>query len=205
MMGRLKESRWVFILLSIVLAIVLWFYVRASVDPNGITSIHNVRVETTGTSVLASQGLTIAEITPSVVELRVEGPTSARTDLLRYHSNLYVVADVSRCVEGENTVRCRPVWPENFNEESLKGSEQEPPTITVLVEKLFDRYFTVESGGQGTGIGLSIARHLMEQMDGSVTADWREGVLRVRLHFPAGEPPMPHFPGQTGGEGTPAA
>ena len=144
MMGRLKESRWVFILLSIVLAIVFWLYVRASVDPIGFTSIPNVRVETTGANVLASQGLTIAEITPSVVELRVEGPTSARTDLLRYHSNLYVVADVSRCVEGENTVRCRPVWPENFNEESLKGSEQEPPTITVLVEKLYNKSFDVE-------------------------------------------------------------
>ncbi len=88
---------------------------------------------------------------------------------------------------------------------TLAFSNAAPSLTPVLVEKLFDRYFTVESGGQGTGIGLSIARHLMEQMDGSVTADWREGVLRVRLHFPAGEPPMPHFPGQTGGEGTPAA
>ena len=47
MMARLRESRWVYILLSILLAIIFWAYIRAAVDPNGITQIHNVRVETT--------------------------------------------------------------------------------------------------------------------------------------------------------------
>ena len=59
MMARLKESRWVYILLSILLAIIFWFYVRAAVDPSGVTNIHNVRVEVTGANVLASQGLAI--------------------------------------------------------------------------------------------------------------------------------------------------
>ena len=67
MMGQLKESRWVFVLLSILLAIVFWFYVRATVDPDGTTSIHNVRVETTGANVLTSQGLTISRDRKSVV------------------------------------------------------------------------------------------------------------------------------------------
>ena len=52
---------------------------------------------------------------------------------------------------------------------TLAFSNAAPSLTPVLAEKLFDRYFTVESGGQGTGIGLSIARHLMEQMDGSVS------------------------------------
>lgn len=142
-MGRLLEKKWVCILLSILLAIAFWIYVRASVDPTGTTSIHNVRVETTGTSVLASQGLTIADISPQVVELRVEGPASVRSDLLRYRSGLYVQADVSRCVEGENIVKCRPIWPENVNTEKVYYS-QEPPTITVTVEKLYSQTFDVE-------------------------------------------------------------
>lgn len=142
-MGRLLEKKWVCVLLSILLAIAFWVYVRASVDPTGTTPIHNVRVETTGTSVLASQGLTIAEISPQTVELRVEGPASVRSDLLRYRSNLYVQADVSRCVEGENTVKCRPVLPENVNTEKIY-STQEPATITVIVEKLYSQTFDVE-------------------------------------------------------------
>ncbi len=141
MMGRLKESRWVYILLSIVLAIVFWAYVRAAVDPNGVTSIHNVRVETTGSNVLTSQGLTISDISPQVVELRVEGPNSARADLLRNRNSLSVRVDVSSCVEGENTLRFRPVWPENINTDDLTA---ELSSVVVKVEKLYSQSFDVE-------------------------------------------------------------
>ena len=110
MMVRLRESRWVYILLSILLAIVFWAYIRAAVDPNGTATIHNVRVETTGNNVLTSQGLAVSEISPQVVELQVEGPNSARTNLIRNRSGLYVRVDVSSCVEGENTLRWREVW-----------------------------------------------------------------------------------------------
>ena len=141
MMARLKESRWVYILLSIVLAIVFWVYVRASVDPNGVTSIHNVRVETTGTSVLASQGLIISDISPQMVELPVEGPTSARAELLRNRSGLCVRVDVSSCSEGENTLRYREVWPEGINSDDLTAKTS---TLVVTVEKLYTKSFDVQ-------------------------------------------------------------
>ena len=144
MMGRLLEKRWVCVLLSVLLAIVFWAYIRAAVDPNGTATIHNVRVETTGTNVLTSQGLTIDDISPQVVELGVEGSTSVRTDLIRQRNNLSVVVDVSRCVEGENVLRYRPSWPENFNEEEVHIQSQEPSTITVTVEKLFAQSYNVE-------------------------------------------------------------
>lgn len=143
MMGQLKESRWVFVLLSILLAIVFWFYVRATVDPDGTTSIHNVRVETTGANVLTSQGLTISSISPQTVELRVEGPTSVRTRLLQHRSSLYMLADVSRCAEGENVVRCKPILPENYNWDELSLTDQEPDSLTVTVEKLYSQSFDV--------------------------------------------------------------
>lgn len=144
MMGRLLEKRWVCVLLSVLLAIVFWAYIRAAVDPNGTATIHNVQVETTGTNVLTSQGLTIADISPQVVELSVEGPNSARTDLIRQRNNLSVVVDVSRCVEGENVLKYRPSWPENFNEEDVHVQSQEPSAVTVTVEKLYTKTLDVE-------------------------------------------------------------
>ncbi len=67
---------------------------------------------------------------------------------------------------------------------TLTFSNAAPSLTPVLVERLFDRYFTVESGGQGTGLGLSIARRLTEQMGGTAAAGWQEGILTVRLYFP---------------------
>lgn len=151
MMARLKESRWVYILLSILLAIIFWFYVRAAVDPNGVTNIHNVRVEVTGANVLASQGLAISEISPQVVELRVEGPTSARTNLLRNRSGLYVRVDVSSCVEGENTLRWREVWPEGVNTDDLTALRT---TVTVKVEKLYSKTFDIQFKLEGKVAGV---------------------------------------------------
>ncbi|MCI9309874.1 MAG: hypothetical protein HFF51_02000 [Lawsonibacter sp.] len=151
MMARLKESRWVYILLSILLAIIFWFYVRAAVDPSGVTNIHNVRVEVTGANVLASQGLAISEISPQVVELRVEGPTSARTNLLRNRSGLYVRVDVSSCVEGENTLRWREVWPEGVNTDDLTALRT---TVTVKVEKLYSKTFDIQFKLEGKVAGV---------------------------------------------------
>lgn len=141
MTGRLRESRWMYILPSIVLAIIVWAYVRSAVDPNGVTNVTNVRVEATGANVLASQGLTISDISPQTVTLRVEGPTSARTELLLNRSSLHVRVDVSSCVEGENTLRCREVWPENINADDLSA---ERPAVTVTVSKLYTKSFDVQ-------------------------------------------------------------
>lgn len=150
MMGKLLEKRWVCVLLSVLLAIAFWAYVRAAVDPSGTVNIHNVRVETTGANVLASQGLAVSEITPQVVELQVEGPTSARTNLLRNRGGLYVRVDVSSCVEGENTLRWREVWPEGINTDDLTAQRS---TVTVKVEKLYSKTFDIRFRLEGKVAG----------------------------------------------------
>ena len=144
MMGRLRESRWVYVLLSIFLAIVFWMYVRLLVDPQESTSIHNVRVELLGENVLTNQGLTVAGLSSETVTLRVEAPSSVLNNLLQYRENIYVTLDVSRCAEGENSLSYKPVWPTNFNVSEVTLRGQEPANITVTVEKLYTRSFDVE-------------------------------------------------------------
>ena len=115
MMEQLRNSRWVYILLSLVLAIVFWMYVRIEVDPEDSTTIHNVPVELTGTNVLTGQGLTVTGISAETVDLRVSATVSVINNLIRYRDDIYIPLDVSRCTEGENRLAYQPKWPENFS------------------------------------------------------------------------------------------
>ncbi len=51
------------------------------------------------------------------------------------------------------------------------------------VGRLFDRYYTVEAVGQSTGLGLSIARLLVEQMEGTITASYQNKILSIYIRF----------------------
>ncbi|MDD3338875.1 MAG: HAMP domain-containing sensor histidine kinase [Lachnospiraceae bacterium] len=53
----------------------------------------------------------------------------------------------------------------------------------VQVGKLFDRFYTVETGRKSTGLGLSIAKLLVEQMHGIIEADYREQRLYIRIQL----------------------
>lgn len=51
----------------------------------------------------------------------------------------------------------------------------------VSVERLFDRFYTVETGRNATGLGLSIAKLLTERMGGSISAVYAEGMLEIMV------------------------
>ena len=57
----------------------------------------------------------------------------------------------------------------------------------VDVQKLFDRFYTVEAARHSTGLGLSIAQALVERMNGTVTASYENSRLAVRITFDAAE------------------
>lgn len=54
---------------------------------------------------------------------------------------------------------------------------------SVAVGKLFDRFYTVETAGNSTGLGLSIAKLLAEQMGGTITAEYVENRVVITLKF----------------------
>lgn len=53
----------------------------------------------------------------------------------------------------------------------------------VQVGKLFNRFFTVETARNSTGLGLAIAKTLVEQMQGTITAQYHDNVLSICLDF----------------------
>ncbi len=51
----------------------------------------------------------------------------------------------------------------------------------ISAERLFDRFYTVETGSNSTGLGLSIAKLLVEQMKGSISAEIRGDKLIITV------------------------
>lgn len=54
----------------------------------------------------------------------------------------------------------------------------------VQVSRLFDRFYTVESARKSTGLGLSIAKVLVEQMNGSIAAHYNRNTLSIKILLP---------------------
>jgi signal transduction histidine kinase len=54
---------------------------------------------------------------------------------------------------------------------------------SVEAARLFDRFYTVETGRNSTGLGLSIARTFVEQMGGTIGAKYEGGRLIIEIVF----------------------
>lgn len=53
----------------------------------------------------------------------------------------------------------------------------------VSIEKIFDRYYTVENGRKGTGVGLSIAKELTKLNKGKIFAKYKNNYLSIIVKF----------------------
>ena len=54
---------------------------------------------------------------------------------------------------------------------------------SVKTEQLFDRFFTVKTSSNSTGLGLSIAKNLVERMNGNITTDYKDNMLKINIWF----------------------
>ena len=51
----------------------------------------------------------------------------------------------------------------------------------VQVGRLFDRFYTVEDARKSTGLGLAIAKTLVEQMEGTISAQYENNQLSIHI------------------------
>lgn len=97
-----------------------------------------------------------------------------KTSLVRVFGN--IIRNMIKYSEGEMKV-------ELLDSGEIRFSNKAPKLRAVQVEKLFDRFFTVEDARVSTGLGLSIAKTLTEEMGGNIRAEYREETLTIFLVF----------------------
>ncbi|MCR5608504.1 MAG: HAMP domain-containing histidine kinase [Lachnospiraceae bacterium] len=54
---------------------------------------------------------------------------------------------------------------------------------SIQTEKLFDRFYTVDTARKSTGLGLSIAKKYIERMNGTINAKYKDGRLAIIIKF----------------------
>lgn len=111
---------------------------------------------------ISQQGI-IPEI--GITEQKVERITD-RSALTRVFGN--ILANALKYSRGDLIITMTAI-DEKHCEISFANSADNLEKISV--ERLFDRFYTVETGSNSTGLGLSIAKLLVEQMNGSISAE----------------------------------
>lgn len=122
-------------------------------------------------AVMTQKGL-VPEI--SMPETRVERHLNASA-LSRIFAN--IIGNAVKYGEGDLSVALDPSGKITFINTA-------PGLTQVEVGKLFDRFYTVKSGGKSTGLGLSIAKILTERIGGEISADYRDSQLSITIQFP---------------------
>ncbi len=98
-----------------------------------------------------------------------------RSALTRVFSNL--LNNVSKYSSGDLEIVLTDEGKITFTNTALGLNE-------VQVGRLFDRFYTVEAARKSTGLGLSIAKTLIERMNGSISAKYENGRLSICIELP---------------------
>lgn len=122
--------------------------------------------------VLSGRGITPEIHIPEAAVVRTLDAAALRRILGNILANAakYSVGDLRVCLTADGTV-------------SFENTA--PQLDAVQTQRLFDRFYTLETGAGSTGLGLSIAKLLTERMGGSIGADYADGRLRIWVQFSA--------------------
>lgn len=119
--------------------------------------------------------LTKRSITPQIdiTEKKIMR-TLNRTALLRVFSN--ILNNAIKYSDGDLKVKLLETGEISFSNTARNLND-------VQVGKLFNRFFSVETARSSTGLGLAISKTLVEQMHGTITAQYHGDILSICLDF----------------------
>lgn len=70
-----------------------------------------------------------------------------------------------------------------YSNGTIEFSNKTDKLDQVSLEKMFDRYYTVRNAKKSNGIGLSIAKQLVELSGGKIKAKYKNNSLIIKVKF----------------------
>lgn len=136
-------------LLSIAIALAVWFYVVTVVSPNSDKSFYNIPVVTQGEALLQERGLMITGTDVTTTSLHLEG---SRIDLNKLSSsNIVVTMDVSKIYEaGTHDLTYSVTYPGDVASNAITILSKTPGSVKVTVEERISKTVPVQIQYNGT-------------------------------------------------------
>lgn len=131
------------VLLSVLIAFGMWWYVITSVSPGSKQTYNNIPVVTEGEAVLSERGLMITARSANAVNLELSGN---RTDLSKVNSyNITVKANVSQIYEpGTHSIQYTQSFPGNVPNNAFVIESKSPEKLYYTVERRVSKDVPVE-------------------------------------------------------------
>lgn len=154
-MSKLRDAKWIYILLSLLIAIVLWFYVRNEVNPLQTQWFNNVPITFVGLEGLNERGLMISEGADQTIALSLSAKFDDIKKLTKAGANnLSVSVNISAVTEpgtlSISVQSCKVNFPNTVNTNNIQILDQRPDTIELTISKQATRAVEVRGVFKGS-------------------------------------------------------
>lgn len=147
---KILDSKLLYALLAIAIAIGLWAYVATVENPNGETTISGIPVTFLNEDVLEDNGLMISSGRDQTVTLRVVGPRNTLVKLRQAKENIALTIDVSKITTpGEQLMAGNCTLPPGYAS-SVTVTSQYPNNINFTVSRRISKSIDVVGRFDGT-------------------------------------------------------
>lgn len=144
--GRMsdKTNKLLYIGLSLLIAVIFWFFVDSEQGHNTTQTYYNIPVEFIGeTDTLPSRGLMLTTGADATVDLELRGPRTVISDLSREDITLQVDL-TSITATGTFSMTYALLLPDEIPRSSVTTERASRSTITVTIEELFEKTVPVK-------------------------------------------------------------
>lgn len=174
-----KSKKAIRIAISVLIALVFWFYVDEVKEVNVTTTVHDIPVEFSGEdTALADNGLMLLSGYDTTIDLKLQGPRKVLWKLDK--DEIRIVADTSGIVDtGVQSLTYQVVYPDNVQRSQLQVEWASVYSITVTVGELYTKEIPISCDVIGEVANGYIAEELILDPTMLVLRAQRDDLLNV--------------------------